>query len=130
MTETRRLEDLSQWPDLAEISGTLAEHYSAALDVDVDGQPSDYLLWDGIDVVANYAGPMHPDVEHVSLAMLGAEGAAPILISANWDPLVERAYDLLFGSRTSLPRRSHRLNSSSSMDARPSLTRMKIGIVR
>ena len=102
LTETRRLEDLSQWPDLAEISGTLAEHYSAALDVDVDGQPSDYLLWDGIDVVANYAGPMHPDVEHVSLAMLGAEGAAPILISANWDPLVERAYDLLFGSRTSL----------------------------
>ncbi|WP_162924921.1 SIR2 family protein [Mycetocola zhujimingii] len=102
LDDAHQLEDLLTWTDLESICEALADHYSAALDVDVDGFPADYLLWEGIDVVTQYAGPMEPDIEHVAVAMLGAEGAAPILISANWDPLVERAYDLLFGSRADL----------------------------
>jgi len=76
------LENLSDWSDLDTICNDLSGQYSAALDVDVDGE--------------------EPDIEHLAIAMLGVEGAAPILITANWDPLVERAYDLLFGTRDGL----------------------------
>lgn len=100
--DDHRLEDLSKWADLEKTCDELSSQYSAALDVDVDGQEPDYLLWEGIDVVTHYAGEMEPDVEHLAIAMLGVEGAAPILVSANWDPLVERAYDLLFGTRDGL----------------------------
>ncbi|MDR6144007.1 hypothetical protein QE375_003561 [Microbacterium foliorum] len=98
----RELQDIEEWSDLDAICLRLANQYSAALDVDVDGQDPDYLLWDGIDVVAQYTGPIEPDIEHVAVALLGAEGAVPTLVSANWDPLVERAYELVFTSRSGL----------------------------
>lgn len=94
----RELKDIEEWSDLEDICLRLASQYSAALDVDVDGEDPDYLLWHGIDIVAQYTGSIEPDIEHVAVALLGAEGAVPTVVSANWDPLVERAYELVFGS--------------------------------
>lgn len=56
----------------------------------------DYLLWDVIDVGATFAdATMTPDVEHLCLGALSLEGAIPEMLSANWDPLIERAVDTL-----------------------------------
>jgi len=63
----------------------------------------DYLLWNVIDVGATFADPaMPPDVEHLCLAALSLEGTTPEMLSANWDPLVERAVDTLTDSNAAL----------------------------
>ncbi len=81
----------------------MVNNYSTLLGLTVDGEDMDYLLWNVIDVGATFADlAMTPDVEHLCLAVLSLEGTAPEMLSANWDPLVERAVDTLTDGNTAL----------------------------
>jgi hypothetical protein len=95
-TEERARTDIElpveDWPDLPAFTGRLVNNYARMLDVSVDGEESDFLLWAGIDVSRTYANPStSPDAEHLCLAMLAAEGVISDIASANWDGLVEKA---------------------------------------
>jgi SIR2-like domain len=91
--ETARV-DLTQpfatWPDHNEIVGRLCNNYARLLDINVEGEPDDYLLWEAVDIRATFADPGKlPDVEHLCLAILVLEGACSDIASANWDGLIE-----------------------------------------
>lgn len=96
-------ESFASWPDQDAIAWRLVNNYSKLLGLTVDGEDMDYLLWNVIDVGATFADPaMNPDVEHLCLAALSLEGAAPEMLSANWDPLIERAVDTLTDGNVAL----------------------------
>jgi hypothetical protein len=89
---------VDHWPDLDTIAGRLVNNYARMLDVPVDDEEADYLLWEAVDVVRVYADPTKtPDVEHLCVAVLALEGVASNIASANWDGLVERAVAELGG---------------------------------
>jgi hypothetical protein len=68
------------------------------LNITVDGEEADFLLWDVLNAASVYSDPtIEPDAEHLCLAALAVEGVASEMPSANWDPLVERAVSLLVG---------------------------------
>jgi hypothetical protein len=88
-----------QWRDKDRICMSLTGVYARMLDQYPQGERTDYLLWDGIDVVARYADPaLTPGPEHLALAALIVEGVASDSASANWDGLVEKALFFLIGS--------------------------------
>lgn len=87
--------------DRKALGGALIEKYSDLLDITVDGERADYLLWDGVDVRSTYAGGTAPDCEHWAIAMLVFEGVVDQAPSANWDGLVEAALGEL-GAPTSM----------------------------
>lgn len=96
-------EPFESWPDQDAIALRLVSNYSKLLGLTVDGEDMDYLLWNVIDVRTTFADPsMTPDVEHLCLAALSLEGTAPEMLSANWDPLVERAVDALTDGNVAL----------------------------
>jgi len=96
LTFTQPFED---WPTSVAITETLASNYARLLDIAVDSESDDYLLWTGIDVVSTYAdSAILPDVEHLCIAALALEGAASEIATANWDGLVERAAGDLAGA--------------------------------
>lgn len=96
-------EPFHSWPDQDAIAWRLVNNYSKLLGLTVDGEDMDYLLWNVIDVGATFSDPaLVPDVEHLCLAALSLEGAAPEILSANWDPLIERAVDALTDSNAAL----------------------------
>lgn len=79
------------WPDRDAIVGRLMQRYALMLNVDIDEEESDYLLWFGVEPCITYGGQLDPDVEHLCLAILGLEGVATVMASANWDGLIESA---------------------------------------
>lgn len=82
----------SEWAECNQITQVLVSNYSRLLDIEVDGEPEDYLLWSGIDIRATFANPdIPPDVEHLCLAILVEEECASEMASANWDGLIENA---------------------------------------
>jgi hypothetical protein len=86
--------EFATWPpDRREaIVGALVQNYARFLGIRVGTEPFDYLLWDAVKVRETYAAAaLEPDVEHLCLAALSLEGIATDMVSANWDPLVERA---------------------------------------
>lgn len=96
-------EPFANWPGHDAIAMRLVNSYSKLLGLTVEGEEMDYLLWNVIDVGATFADPdMIPDVEHLCLAALSLEGVAPEMLSANWDPLVERAVDILTDGNVAL----------------------------
>lgn len=96
-------EPFASWPDRDALAGRLVNNYSKLLGLTVDGEDLDYLLWTVIDVGATFSdATMTPDVEHLCLAALSLEGTAPEMLSANWDPLIERAVDALTAGNTAL----------------------------
>lgn len=99
-----KLDDaFATWPDQDAIAWRLVNNYARLLGLTVDGEDLDFLLWTVIDVGATFAdAAMTPDVEHLCLAALSLEGATPEMLSANWDPLVERAVDTLTDGNTAL----------------------------
>lgn len=102
-TRSKLDEPFANWPDQDAIAWRLVNNYSKLLGLTVDGEDMDYLLWNVIDVGATFADPaMTPDVEHLCLAALSLEGTTPEMLSANWDPLVERAMDTLTDSNAAL----------------------------
>jgi hypothetical protein len=96
-------EPFANWPDHEAISVRLVNSYSKLLGLTVEGEAMDYLLWNVIDVGATFADPtMAPDVEHLCLAALSLEGTTPEMLTANWDPLIERAIDNLTDGNAAL----------------------------
>ncbi|WP_339870518.1 SIR2 family protein [uncultured Brevundimonas sp.] len=89
-----------QWPAFDILAARLINNYARMLNVTVDGEEADYLLWDILNAASIYAdATIEPDAEHLCLAALAIEGAASEMPSANWDPLVERAISLLAGAQ-------------------------------
>lgn len=79
------------WPLLEHLSSKLVGKYSELLDIRIEGQPDDFLLWDAVDVRVTYPPSASPDCEHLCIAILAIEGIVPKVASANWDGLLESA---------------------------------------
>lgn len=57
----------------------MCNNYARLLDINVGGEPEDYLLWEAVDVRATFADPAKPpDVEHLCLAILVLETGYPV----------------------------------------------------
>jgi NAD-dependent SIR2 family protein deacetylase len=69
----------------------LWDSYASVLDIRVEGEADDYMLWNAVDVRTMFGSLADPDCEHLSIAMLVMEGAIADIASANWDGLIERA---------------------------------------
>lgn len=91
-------EPVASWPDAAVLVRRLVPKYSRLLDIDVDGQPADYLLWDGARLATSYPPDAEPDCEHLAIAVLAREGVLTEAPSANWDGLIEAALTEVGGS--------------------------------
>lgn len=105
--EERARVDLSrpfpEWPDASVICSRLTNNYARFLDLAVEGEEADYLLWNGVDVRTTFANPAtQPDVEHLCVAILMLEGVASDVATANWDGLIERAVDELNGGQPAI----------------------------
>lgn len=91
------------WPDSNNIVKRLCSNYARLLDINVQGEPEDYLLWEAVELRATFADPSKPpDVEHLCLAILILEGACSDLASANWDGLIESAMAAMTGGQPAL----------------------------
>lgn len=90
-------QQVASWPPLDQLVRALVQRYSRLLDIRVPGKSRDYLLWEGVDVPAEY-GTAEPDCEHLAFAMLVLEGVAADAPTPNWDGLVELALEQLAGS--------------------------------
>ena len=95
---TRALVDatkpVDEWRELDDIVGRLVDKYSDVLDVQVQGEAEDFLVWTGLDVPRTYGAPeLAPDVEHLCVALLMLEGVVRSAPTTNWDGLVEAAID-------------------------------------
>jgi hypothetical protein len=94
---------VSAWPPIDEIRKQLVSRYSTMLDQAPASGPLDYLVWEGVQVVARYANPATtPGPEHLGLAGLIVEGVASEISSANWDDLIEKAIGVLDGPASSI----------------------------
>ena len=88
------------WVDFEAISARLVNNYARMLNVTVDGEEQDYILWDILRAAHVYADPaIEPDAEHLCLAALAIEGVVSNMPTANWDTLIERAVTKLAGSQ-------------------------------
>lgn len=97
---------VASWGPLPTILDRLRNKYSRLLDIRIDGQPPDYLLWNAIDVVNTFADPaIAPDCEHLCIGMLVMEGAIGDVVSANWDGLIESAIQELTAGATDVLRK-------------------------
>lgn len=85
------------WPVLGLVLDGLRDRYSELLNIRVDGQDADYLLWEAVDVRATYDAGIGPDCEHLCIGILVLEGAVSEAASANWDGLIEAALAELAG---------------------------------
>lgn len=86
----------TSWPELPDLVTRLCDKYSDVLDVAVQGEPRDFLVWVGLDVPGVYADPtLEPDVEHLCVALLMLEGLVTVAPTTNWDGLVELAMERL-----------------------------------
>lgn len=86
-----------------QIISALLKNYARLLAIRVGTESFDYLVWNVVKVPETYAGTaLQPDVEHLCLAALSLEGIATDMVSANWDPLVERAVAMLTNGNVAL----------------------------
>ncbi len=89
---------VATWPSLDDIVSRLVDRYADVLNVQVRGEPDDFLVWTGLDVPTTYgASELEPDVEHYCVALLMLEGVVRSAPTANWDGLVEAAMERLIG---------------------------------
>jgi len=87
-----RTQPVTDWLDIDAILSQLTNNYARLLDITVDGEDDDFLLWRGIGVTATFGDPaIEPDAEHLCIAILALEGVVPEILTANWDGLIERA---------------------------------------
>ena len=90
------------WPERAAIIDKLWNNYSRVLDIRIRGEPTDFILWEAIDIRAAFANPAPPAVEHLCIAILILEGAVGTIASANWDGFIEAALSRLSGGAPGL----------------------------
>lgn len=82
---------LADWPEHDAIIGRLWNQYSRVLDIRVEGEAADFILWEAIDIRAAFENPHPPSSEHLCIAILILEGAVRTVASANWDGFIEAA---------------------------------------
>lgn len=90
------------WPEHDEIVTILWDQYSRVLDIRVQGEPADFILWDAIDIRQAFSAPHPPSAEHLCIAILVMEDAVHRIASANWDGFIEAAVDRLSGGAQGL----------------------------
>lgn len=95
----RFAEPFSAWPERQQIVNALWDNYSRVLDIRVQGQPSDFVLWEAIDIRDAFANPAAPASQHLCIAILVLEGAVGTIASANWDAFIEAAVQRLTHSQ-------------------------------
>jgi hypothetical protein len=82
----------TDWKPLPTIIARLRSSYSRLLDIRIEHQPLDHLLWDIVNVPVTFAADaLEPDCEHLCIAILVLEGVLADIASANWDGLIEKA---------------------------------------
>lgn len=87
---------VARWPERHDIVRCLVNRYSDVLDVQVQGEPEDFLVWTGLGVPTTYGAPgLLPDVEHFCVAILMLEGVVRSAPTTNWDGLIEAAMEKL-----------------------------------
>lgn len=82
---------LAVWPQRQAIINELWNNYSRVLDTRIKEEPTDFILWDAIDIREAFAHPAAPAAEHLCIAILILEGAIRTIASANWDGFIEAA---------------------------------------
>ena len=82
---------LAEWPQRETIINELWNNYSRVLDTRIKEEPTDFILWDAIDIREAFAHPAEPAAEHLCIAILILEGAIRTIASANWDGFIESA---------------------------------------
>lgn len=83
---------VSAWGAADDLVGRLVDRYSEVLNVQVRGEPEDFLVWAGLGVATTYGDPaLRPDAEHYCVAILMLEGVVSSAPTTNWDGLVEAA---------------------------------------
>ncbi len=87
--------EFATWPEKKEIVERLWNQYSDLLDIRIKNQPSDYILWDAIDIRAAFAAPEPAAATHLCIAVLVMEGAIKTIASGNWDGYIEDAVQRL-----------------------------------
>jgi hypothetical protein len=97
MAAIRYDDPFATWPTKSKILQALWTQYANVLDIRVQDEPADYMLWSAVDVRATFAGVVDPDCEHLWIAILIMEGAVADIASANWDGLIETAVERLSG---------------------------------
>ena len=85
----------STWPFHDDVIGLLWNKYSRVLDVRIQGEPDDFILWDAIDVRDAFANLPPPAAAQLCIAILVLEGAVRQIASANWDDFIEQAVSRL-----------------------------------
>lgn len=85
------------WSEAEAITGALWNKYSRVLDIRISGTQPDFILWDAIDIRAEFAPPIPPAAQHLCIAILVLEGAVGTIASANWDGFIEVAVNRLSG---------------------------------
>ncbi len=83
------------WAEHADIVQALWNQYSKFLDIPVEGEKPDYLLWDAVDIRRAFENPQPPAAEHLCIAILILEGAVREIASGNWDGFIEAAVERL-----------------------------------
>jgi hypothetical protein len=93
---------VDRWPHKDELIRSLWDAYASVLDIRVDGEQDDFMLWNAVDVRTMFGTLDDPDSEHLCIAILVMEGAIADIASANWDGLIERAVKRLSGGMSPL----------------------------
>lgn len=87
---------VDDWPSANDVVELLVGRYANVLDVQVEGEEPDFLMWTALDLSHTYGDPsLRPATEHLCIAILVLEGAITSAASANWDGLVESAIQQL-----------------------------------
>lgn len=87
----------NKWALHEEIVNSLWNSYSRILDIRIPNEQSDFILWNAIDVRAQFAHLAPPAAAHLCIAILVLEGAVQKIASANWDGFIEVAVQRLGG---------------------------------
>lgn len=85
------------WPEAKAITDALWNRYSRVLDIRIAGTPTDFVLWNAVDIRDAFANPKPPAAQHLCIAILILEGAVGMIASANWDGFIEAAVKRLSG---------------------------------
>jgi hypothetical protein len=85
------------WPNHSAIVNVLWNKYAKLLDIRIQGEPNDYLLWTAVDIRDAFRADVLPACEHLCIAILVLEGAINEIASGNWDGFIEAAVDRLGG---------------------------------
>lgn len=85
------------WPEAKAITDVFWNKYSRILDIRIAGTQADFILWEAIDIRAEFAHPRPPAAQHLCIAILILEGAIGTIASANWDGFIEAAVNRLSG---------------------------------